>query len=212
MTSLGGCPIEIDAWGVDAAYSGTQKCLSCPPGLSPVTFSERALARVRERKTKPRSWYFDLSLIGDHFGSARVYHHTAPVNMIYAIDEALKMVFEEGIDTRFERHQTNHRALLAGLEVFGISFSVSPANRLWMLNSVRVPDGVDDRAVRSRLLGRHGIEIGGGLGPLAGKIWRIGLMGESSRIENAYRLLAAIPVEWRSDRLNEAIDAVDRAL
>lgn len=210
VTSLGGCPVDVDAWGVDAAYSGTQKCLSCPPGLSPLTFSERALERVRERKLKPRSWYFDLSLIGDYFGSARVYHHTAPINMIYAIDEALKLIFEEGLEARFERHHANHRALLAGLEALGISPSVSSGSRLWMLNSVAVPDGVDDREVRGRLLARHGIEIGGGLGPLAGKIWRIGLMGESSRIENVRRLLACLAIELRNGRGNDAVDAADR--
>jgi alanine-glyoxylate transaminase/serine-glyoxylate transaminase/serine-pyruvate transaminase len=212
VTSLGGCPVEADAWGADAVYSGTQKCLSCPPGLSPLTFSERALARVKERKSKPRSWYFDLALIGDYFGSARVYHHTAPINMIYAIDEALKQVFEEGLEARFERHQANHLALLAGLEVLDVRPSVSPEHRLWMLNSVAVPDGVDDREIRGRLLGRHGIEIGGGLGPLAGKIWRIGLMGESSRIENVRRFLACLAVELGSDRGNDAVDAADAAI
>ncbi|HET9062124.1 MAG TPA: alanine--glyoxylate aminotransferase family protein [Candidatus Binatia bacterium] len=210
VTSLGGCPVDIDAWGIDAAYSGTQKCLSCPPGLSPLTFSEQALRRVTERKVKPRSWYFDLSLIGDYFGSSRVYHHTAPINMIYAIHEALRMVLEEGLEPRFARHHANHRALIAGLAVLDIHPTVAESERLWMLNSVAVPDGVDDREIRGRLLGRHGIEIGGGLGPLAGKIWRIGLMGESSRIENVRRLLACLAVELRSDRANQAIDAADR--
>lgn len=210
VTSLGGCPVDIDAWGIDAAYSGTQKCLSCPPGLSPLTFSERALRRVSERKGKPRSWYFDLSLIGDYFGSARVYHHTAPINMIYAIHEALRMVLEEGLEARFARHRANHRALIAGLAVLDIHPTVAESERLWMLNSVAVPDGVDDRDIRARLLGRHGIEIGGGLGPLAGKIWRIGLMGESSRIENVRRLLASLAIELRSGLGNAAIDAADR--
>jgi alanine-glyoxylate transaminase/serine-glyoxylate transaminase/serine-pyruvate transaminase len=210
VTSLGGCPVDIDAWGIDAAYSGTQKCLSCPPGLSPLTFSEQALRRVTERKVKPRSWYFDLSLIGDYFGSSRVYHHTAPINMIYAIHEALRMVLEEGLEPRFARHHANHRALIAGLAVLDIHPTVAESERLWMLNSVAVPDGVDDREIRGRLLGRHGIEIGGGLGPLAGKIWRIGLMGESSRIENVRRLLACLAIELRSARANQAIDAADR--
>jgi alanine-glyoxylate transaminase/serine-glyoxylate transaminase/serine-pyruvate transaminase len=210
VTSLAGCPVDADAWDVDAAYSGTQKCLSCPPGLSPLTFSERALDRVKQRKSKPRSWYFDLSLIGAYFGSARVYHHTAPINMIYAIHEALKMVFEEGLAARFERHHANHRALLAGLEVLGIQATVPSGNRLWMLNSVGVPSGVDDLEIRRRLLARHGIEIGGGLGPLAGKIWRIGLMGESSRIENVRRLLACLAIELHSNRGNDAVDAADR--
>jgi alanine-glyoxylate transaminase/serine-glyoxylate transaminase/serine-pyruvate transaminase len=211
VTSLGGCPVESDAWDIDAAYSGTQKCLSCPPGLAPLTFSERALARVRARREKPRSWYLDLSLIGDYFGSARVYHHTAPINMIYAIDESLKMIFEEGLQPRFERHQANHLALLAGLEVLGILPLVSPESRLCMLNSVVVPSRIDDRDIRGRLLTRHGIEIGGGLGPLAGKIWRIGLMGESSRIENVRRFLACLAIELGSGRGKEAVDAADAA-
>jgi alanine-glyoxylate transaminase/serine-glyoxylate transaminase/serine-pyruvate transaminase len=210
VTSLAGCPVEIDAWDIDAAYSGTQKCLSCPPGLSPLTISERALRRITERKGKPRSWYFDLSLIGDYFGSSRVYHHTAPINMIYAIHEALRMVFEEGLEARFARHHANHRALIAGLAVLDIHPTVAESERLWMLNSVAVPDGVDDRDIRGRLLGRHGIEIGGGLGPLAGKIWRIGLMGESSRIENVRRLLACLAIELRSARGSQAVDAADQ--
>lgn len=212
VTSLGGCPVEIDTWGIDAAYSGTQKCLSCPPGLSPLTFSERALDRIAQRKSKPRSWYFDLSLIGDYFSSSRVYHHTAPINMIYAIAEALQIVFDEGLEARFERHHANHRALLAGLAVLGLHAFVSEPERLWMLNSVSVPEGIDERGVRARLLGRHGIEIGGGLGPLAGKIWRIGLMGESSRIENVRRLLACLALELGSTRGNEAVDAADRCI
>jgi alanine-glyoxylate transaminase/serine-glyoxylate transaminase/serine-pyruvate transaminase len=212
VTSLGGCSVEIDAWGIDAAYSGTQKCLSCPPGLSPLTFSERAMHRIAERAVKPRSWYFDLSLIGDYFGTSRVYHHTAPVNMIYAIHEALEMVFEEGLEARFARHHANHRALIAGLAVLDIRPIVNASDRLWMLNSVSVPRGVDDREVRGRLMLRHGIEIGGGLGPLAGKIWRIGLMGESSRMENVRRLLACLALELRSNRGNEAVDAADRCV
>jgi len=211
VTSLGGCPVECDAWNIDAAYSGTQKCLSCPPGLAPLTFSDRALARVKARREKPRTWYLDLSLIGDYFGSARVYHHTAPINMIYAIDESLNMIFEEGLEPRFERHHANHLALLAGLEVLGIHPLVSPESRLSMLNSVVVPRGVDDRDIRNRLLARHGIEIGGGLGPLAGKIWRIGLMGESSRIQNVRRFLACLAIELGSIRGKEAVDAADAA-
>lgn len=212
VTSLAGCPVEVDGWEIDAAYSGTQKCLSCPPGLSPLTFSERALVRVGQRQSKPRSWYFDLSLIGAYFGSSRVYHHTAPINMIFAIDEALRLVFEEGLESRFERHHTNHRALLAGLAVLDVHPLVSSSDRLWMLNSVAVPPGTDDRELRGRLLSRHGIEIGGGLGPLAGKIWRIGLMGESSRIEHVRRLLACLAIELGSDRGKEAIDAADRCM
>ena len=211
VTSLGGCPVDIDGWKVDASYSGTQKCLSCPPGLSPLTFSSQALARLAERRVKPRSWYFDLSLISGYFGSSRVYHHTAPVNMIFAIDEALRLVFEEGLDARFERHRANHRALLAGLATIDVLPASQSSERLWMLNSVLVPKGADDRDIRGRLLSRHGIEIGGGLGPLAGKVWRIGLMGESSRIENVRRLLACLAIELGSDRHNDAIDAADHA-
>ena len=195
VTSLAGAPVEIDRWGIDAAYSGTQKCLSCPPGLSPVTFGPRALERIDARTTKPRSWYLDLSLIGAYFGERRVYHHTAPISMVYAIAEALRLVEEEGLDARFERHVVNHRALLAGLEVLGIAPAAADGHRLPMLNSVTVPAGIDEAAVRSRLLAAHGIEIGAGLGPLAGRVWRIGLMGESSRAANVRRLLLALAAE-----------------
>jgi len=212
VTSLAGCPVEIDEWGVDASYSGTQKCIGCPPGLSPVTFSDRALARIRARQSKCRSWYLDLSLIGSYFGSSRVYHHTAPINMIYALDEALALVFEEGLAARHARHRANHLALIAGLEVLGIAPSVDAQFRLPMLNSVAVPSTVDERGVRARLLDRHGIEIGAGLGPLAGKVWRIGLMAESSRIENVRRLLGCLAIEIGSDAGRAAVEACDRAL
>jgi alanine-glyoxylate transaminase/serine-glyoxylate transaminase/serine-pyruvate transaminase len=211
VTSLGGCDVNVDGWGVDACYSGTQKCLSCPPGLSPVTFSERAWNRIRARVSKVRSWYLDVSLIGGYFGSERVYHHTAPINMVYALERALDLVFEEGLESRFARHEANHRALLAGLSELGIEPTAQAGHRLWMLNSVRVPPGVDEKQIRTRLLARHGIEIGAGLGPLAGKIWRIGLMGESSRIENVRRLLACLAIELGSDRGRHAVEAADRA-
>jgi alanine-glyoxylate transaminase/serine-glyoxylate transaminase/serine-pyruvate transaminase len=210
VTSLAGCPVEIDAWGVDASYSGTQKCIGCPPGLSPVTFSARALERLKARTSKCRSWYLDLTLIGSYFGSERVYHHTAPINMVYALEEALDLVFEEGLSSRFARHRANHRALMAGMSVLGIDGAVAPEHRLPMLNSVRIPAGTDDRRVRARLLERHGIEIGAGLGPLAGKVWRIGLMAESSRIENVRRLLASLAVELGSDAGRDAVEAADR--
>ena len=210
VTSLAGCPVEIDRWGVDASYSGTQKCIGCPPGLSPVTFSTRALERVKARTAKCRSWYLDLTLIGSYFGSERVYHHTAPINMVYALEEALELVFEEGCAARFARHRANHRALMAGMAVLGIDGAVASEHRLPMLNSVRIPAGVDDRRVRARLLERHGIEIGAGLGPLAGKVWRIGLMAESSRIENVRRVLASLAVELGSDAGREAVEAADR--
>lgn len=199
VTSLGGCPVEVDAWGIDACYSGTQKCLSCPPGLSPVSMSDKAMAKIAGRESKPRSWYLDLSLIGSYFGGERVYHHTAPISMIYALAEALAIVHEEGLEKRFERHERNHRALLAGLSALGIEPAAAAGYRLWMLNSVAVPDGVDEAAVRRRLLLDHGIEIGSGLGPLAGEVWRIGLMGESSRSENVRRLLLALASELGAD-------------
>jgi alanine-glyoxylate transaminase/serine-glyoxylate transaminase/serine-pyruvate transaminase len=211
VTSLAGCAVEVDRWGIDASYSGTQKCIGCPPGLSPVTFSERALERVRSRRTTVRSWYLDLTLIGSYFGSGRVYHHTAPINMIYALEEALELIFEEGLDERYARHAANHHALMAGLSVLDISGAVEPGIRLPMLNSVVVPSGVDEREVRRRLLERHGIEIGAGLGPLAGKVWRIGLMAESSRIENVRRLLVSLALELGSDRGRAAVDAADAA-
>jgi alanine-glyoxylate transaminase/serine-glyoxylate transaminase/serine-pyruvate transaminase len=195
VTSLAGCPVEVDRWGIDACYSATQKCLSCPPGLAPVTFGARALARVAARQRPPRSWYLDVGLLGNYFGSDRVYHHTAPISMIFALAEALALVHEEGLEARFERHRLNHLALLAGLEALGIEPAVGSEHRLWMLNSLVVPQGVDEEVVRRRLLVRHCIEIGPGLGPLAGKIWRVGLMGESSRAPSVRRLLLAMAAE-----------------
>ena len=195
VTSLGGCPVEVDRWGVDACYSGTQKCLSCPPGLAPVTFSPRAREAIRRRTSKVQSWYLDVSMIEKYWGAERVYHHTAPISMNYALAEALRIVTEEGLEARFERHRRNHLALAAGLEALGFSFVVEPARRLWMLNSVFLPPllaGHDEAALRRRLLDEFSIEIGGGLGAFKGKIWRIGLMGESSRREKVVRLLSAL--------------------
>jgi len=190
VTSLGGMPVEVDAWGIDACYSGTQKCLSCPPGLSPVTFSERATKRMDAREAKVQSWYLDLSMIRAYWGEARAYHHTAPVNMTYALHEALQIVHEEGLDARFARHQRHHAALRAGLEALGLSYV--PERSLPMLNAVRVPEGVDDAAVRAALLRDHGIEIGGGLGPFKGQAWRIGLMGASCTRRHVTTLLGAL--------------------
>jgi len=167
VTSLGGRPLEIDAWGVDACYSGTQKCLSCPPGLSPVTFSEAAVERIRARTRPVQSWYLDLSLLEQYWGDSRVYHHTAPITMNYALHESLRLVLEEGLERRFERHRRNHEALVAGLEALGLEMAVAAPHRLPMLNAVRVPEATDEAAVRARLLERHGIEIGAGLGPWA---------------------------------------------
>jgi alanine-glyoxylate transaminase/serine-glyoxylate transaminase/serine-pyruvate transaminase len=190
VTSLGGLPLEVDAWGIDACYSGTQKCLSCPPGLSPVTFSPRALARMDARKTKVQSWYLDMTMIRNYWSADRVYHHTAPINMTYALREALAMVLEEGLENRITRHRRNHLALRAGLEAIGLAFI--PKESLTTLNAIHVPEGVDEAAVRRRLLNEYGIEIGAGLGPFKGKALRIGLMGSSSSQRNVMLVLAAL--------------------
>ena len=192
VTSLGGVPVLVDEWGIDAAYSGTQKCLSCPPGLAPITFSPRAVDVVKGRKTKVQSWYLDLSLLAQYWGEERVYHHTAPITMNYALREALRLVVEEGLEARYERHRRNHEALAAGLGPLGLSLAAEAGHRLPMLNAVTVPDGVDEAKVRTQLLREHGIEIGGGLGPMKGKVWRIGLMGESSRRASVLAVLAAL--------------------
>lgn len=192
VTSLGGHPVVVDEWGVDACYSGTQKCLSCPPGLAPLTFGARAVAALDARKTKVQSWYLDLSMIRRYWGSERVYHHTAPISMIYGLREALLLIREEGPEARFARHRRNHRALVAGLEATGLDMKVSEEYRLWSLNAVSIPPGIEDGKVRERLLSESGIEIGGGLGPLRGKIWRIGLMGYSSTESNVLLLLSAL--------------------
>lgn len=190
VTSLAGVPVPVDQWKADAVYSGTQKCLSCPPGLAPVTFSEKAMEKLDRRTTKVGSWYLDVSMLRNYWGSDRVYHHTAPINMTYALREALLMVVEEGLEERFKRHEQNHRALRAGLEVMGLEYI--PAHSLTTLNAVRVPAGADDAAVRSRLLHEYGIEIGAGLGPFKGQAWRIGLMGHSSTQRNVMLVLTAL--------------------
>ena len=192
VTSLGGVPVEVDAWQLDAVYSGTQKCLSCPPGLAPVTFSPRAGEAVDRRKTKVASWYLDITLVRNYWGESRAYHHTAPINMNYALHEALRLVLEEGLLARHARHLRNHEALKAGLTAMGIEYAVAEGRQLPMLNAVRIPDGVDDAATRKLLLDRFGIEIGGGLGPLKGKAWRIGLMGEASTQRNVLLFLTAL--------------------
>lgn len=190
VTSLGGLPVLIDEWRVDAVYSGTQKCLSCPPGLAPVSFSPAALEKMDARKTKVQSWYLDVSMLRSYWGAERVYHHTAPINMTYALHEALRIVLEEGLEARIARHGLNHRALRAGLEAMGLSYV--PEHSLTTLNAVYVPDGVDDLAVRKGLLSEFGIEIGAGLGPFKGKAWRIGLMGHSSTKRNVLLILSAL--------------------
>ncbi len=194
VTSLAGIPLEVDAWGIDATYSGSQKCLSCPPGLSPVSFSERAVAAVRARRTPVQSWFLDLSLVMNYWQGegGRSYHHTAPVNMLYALHESLLMLAEEGLEAAWARHRANHLRLRAGLDALGLELLVPEAARLPQLNAIRIPEGADDPGVRRALLNAHGIEIGAGLGPLAGKVWRIGLMGESSRPECVDRVLAAL--------------------
>ena len=193
VTSLGGIEVAMDRWGVDALYSGTQKCLSCPPGLAPVSFSPRALAALTARRRKVPNWYLDLSMIVDYWeGSTRTYHHTAPVNMLYGLHQALDLVLSEGTEAVFRRHQVAHNQLAQGLADLGVALSVAAECRLPMLNAVTVPEGVDEAAVRRRLLRDYKIEIGAGLGPLAGKIWRIGLMGHTARPENVTRLLKAL--------------------
>ena len=192
VTSLGGHPVGVDRHGIDACYSGTQKCLGAPPGLAPITFSERAIERIRARRSKVQSWYLDVTMVEKYWGNDRTYHHTAPISMNYALREALRIVYEEGLEARWRRHELNHRALVAGIEAMGLQMNVAAEQRLWSLNAVRVPEGVDDANVRARLLADDNIEIGGGLGPLKGKIWRIGLMGSGSSRENVLLVLAAL--------------------
>ena len=193
VTSLGGMEIRMDDWGIDALYSGTQKCLSCPPGLAPLSFSDKAVAALESRKSKVPNWYLDLTMIIKYWkGATRAYHHTAPINMHYGLYQALRLILEEGLENVYQRHLTYHKALVQGLEEMNLSMLVAPESRLPMLNSVQIPEGVDEAAVRSRLLKDHKIEIGAGLGPLAGKIWRIGLMGHTARQENVDRLLEAL--------------------
>jgi alanine-glyoxylate transaminase/serine-glyoxylate transaminase/serine-pyruvate transaminase len=192
VTSLGGVAVEVDKWGVDVIYSGSQKCLSCPPGLAPVSFSPRAMEVVLARKTKVQSWYLDVTMLAKYWGTERVYHHTAPINMTYALYEALRLVHEEGLEACFARHMLNHRALKAGLAAIGIEYAAAEGHQLPMLNAVRIPTGVDDAAIRGGLLNRFGIEIGGGLGDFKGQVWRIGLMGYGSRAANVFVLLSAL--------------------
>jgi alanine-glyoxylate transaminase/serine-glyoxylate transaminase/serine-pyruvate transaminase len=192
VTSLGGIKVGMDEWNIDALYSGTQKCLSCPPGLAPLSFSDKAMAKLSARKTKVPNWYLDLTLIANYWGQNRVYHHTAPVNMLYGLYQALLLILEEGSETVFRRHKESHLALVNGLEELGLTMLVDEPYRLPMLNAVRVPNAVDELSVRQRLRNDFKIEIGGGLGPLAGKIWRIGLMGHTARVENVNRLLVAL--------------------
>jgi len=194
VTSLTGQPVLLDEWGADAAFSGSQKCLNAPPGLAPFTAGERALDKLRTRKSKPRSWFFDLSLVLGYWDGegGRVYHHTAPINMVYALAEALRIVDEEGLEARWGRHRRAHEALRAALAELGLERVARDGEELWPLLAVRLPDGVDDAAVRGALLAEHGIEIAGALGPFAGKVWRVGVMGEGARPEPQERLVSAL--------------------
>lgn len=198
VTSLAGMPIEVDTNGIDIAYSGTQKALSAPPGLAPITLSPRALDRLRGRKTKSPSWYLDLRLIDEYWGASHRYHHTTPITMFYALREALRLVEEEGLQARFERHRLNHRAFVAGCEAIGMPMHVEPDHRLWTVNTPVLPEGVNDDELRSRLLHNYGIEVLGGFGPLAGKILRVGLMGASSTRNNVLLLLEALESSLRT--------------
>ena len=192
VTALGGVPVEVDRWEIDVIYSGSQKCLSCPPGLAPISFNERAMQVVKSRQTKVQSWYLDVTMLANYWGTDRVYHHTAPINMSYALYEALQVIHEEGLESCFARHLLNHRALKAGLAALGIQYAAQEGHQLPMLNAVRVPAGVDDARVRGDLLNRFGIEIGAGLGAFKGQVWRVGLMGYGSRPANVLLFLSAL--------------------
>ncbi len=194
VTSLTGSELRVDDWGIDAIYSGTQKCLSAPPGISPISFNERAIHKLTNRKTPVSSWFLDLNLVMGYWGKGakRAYHHTAPVNTLYGLHESLVMLMEEGLENSWARHEKNHQTLKAGLESLGIGFLVNEADRLPQLNTVFIPDGVDEAAIRSTLLNDYNLEIGAGLGDLAGKVWRIGLMGYSARRENVLLCVSAL--------------------
>lgn len=220
VTSLGGTEISVDDWQVDAIYSGTQKCLSCTPGLSPISFSDRAVAAIQARKTKVQSWFLDLNLVMGYWGEGakRAYHHTAPINALYGLHEALVILQDEGLENAWARHQKHHLALRAGLEAMGLSFVVPENERLPQLNAIHIPDGVDDAAIRGKLLNDYNLEIGAGLGVMAGKVWRIGLMGYASNPRNVLTCLSALedalssvnaPIE-RGVAVNAAHDALNK--
>ncbi len=211
VTSLAGMPVAADAVGIDAVYSGTQKCLSCPPGLAPVSFSDAAVKALDDRKSKVVSWYLDMSMVRNYWGADRKYHHTAPINMIYALREALRITAEEGLDERFARHRLHHRALVAGVEAMGLSMLVCEKERLPMLNAICIPDGADDKQVRGALLNEFGMEIGGGLGELAGKVWRVGLMGHSARRKNVFLFLAGLEASLKSQGVKTKGGGLDAA-
>lgn len=220
VTSLAGSPLKVDEWQIDAIYSGTQKCMSCAPGLSPISMSEAAIARIKSRKQKVQSWFLDLNLVMGYWGAGakRAYHHTAPINQLYGLHEALILIQNEGLENAWQRHEKNHQILKAGLEAMGIQFLVDEKDRLPQLNAVLVPEGIDEAAVRQRLLNTYNLEIGAGLGSLAGKVWRIGLMGHGSNINNillclnalestlsdmGYQLTLGAAAKAANDRLNQ---------
>ena len=211
VTSLGGMEVAVDRTGIDAVYSGTQKCLSCPPGLAPISFSRAAVQALENRKSPVVSWYLDMGMVRNYWGGERKYHHTAPVNMIYGLREALRLIAEEGLEARSRRHRLNHRALVAGIEAMGLSMLVPQAERLPMLNTVCIPDGADDKKTRGALLNQFGIEIGGGLGELAGRTWRVGLMGHSSRRKNVCLFLAALETVLRAQAVAVKPGALEAA-
>ncbi|MCX7666496.1 MAG: alanine--glyoxylate aminotransferase family protein [Gemmataceae bacterium] len=207
VTSLGCVPVLVDEWGIDAIYSCSQKGLGCPPGLSPISFSAKAEAVMAQRKTKVQSWYLDLSIIRTYWGSDRAYHHTAPISMVYALREGLRIVQEEGLENRWTRHLRNHRALKAGLLALGLEYTADPNHQLPQLNAVKIPNGVDDLAIRKRLLNEFGIEIGGGLGDFKGKVWRIGLMGYNSKPSAVFQVLAALEQCLKGSGINIPLGA-----
>ena len=212
VTSLGGMPVDVDKNRIDAAYSGTQKCLSCPPGLSPITLGPAAMEKMKNRKSPASSWYLDMGMVASYWGAERKYHHTAPINMNYALREALRIVVEEGLENRFQRHLSTHKTLVRGLEAMGLSLLVPEAERLPMLNAVIIPEGVEDMKVRKALLTDFGIEIGGGLGELAGKIWRVGIMGSSCTKRNVTLFLSALYTLLKKEGARvkpDYLDAVD---
>jgi alanine-glyoxylate transaminase/serine-glyoxylate transaminase/serine-pyruvate transaminase len=211
VTSLGGMEVSLDKMGIDAAYSGTQKCISCPPGLAPISFGPEAMKALESRKTPVPSWYLDMSMVKSYWGAERKYHHTAPINMIYALREALRIIAEEGLEPRFARHKLNHRALVAGIEAMGLTMLVPEGERLPMLNAVRIPEGVEDAKARKALLNDFGIEVGGGLGDLAGKIWRVGLMGHSSCRKNVLLFLTALETLLKAEGVKVAPGGIEAA-
>ncbi|MBW2030438.1 MAG: alanine--glyoxylate aminotransferase family protein [Deltaproteobacteria bacterium] len=212
VTSLGGMDVALDRMGIDIAYSGTQKCISCPPGLAPVSFNERSMEVIRKRKKPVVSLYLDMGLLKTYWDNdGRAYHHTGPINMNYALREALRLIAEEGLEPRFARHLLNHRALVAGVEAMGLSMLVPEGERLPTLNTIRIPDGADDAKVRRALLEDFGIEIGGGLGELAGKIWRVGLMGHTSSRRNVTLFLGALETVLKAEGVNVRPGALEAA-